>query len=124
MYKVPVKLTPIDLSKVRHSEKNRNTPEKENFELMYVDHLYQGVVSGPESFVFYGDSIITSCADGKVLMLGPDRENTVIYSRCDKPDTEEVRLLVLSNFRLTVYPSFEFCTSFSRCAGDPWGSKL
>ena len=70
----------------------------ENFELMFVDHLFENVVSGPESFAFYGDYLITTCADGKVLMLNPNNQSeppTVLYSRCDTPVSEKVRTVAV-----------------------------
>jgi len=103
MLKPPISLTPIDLSDVQSitprtpkgSMKQplamESSPTKENFELMFVDHIFEGQVSGPESFVFYGDhSIITTTADGKVLMLDANQnKTTVLYSRCDKPVSEK-----------------------------------
>merc|ERR1712226_244301 len=56
-----------------------------------MGHLFEGQVSGPESLVFYGDhSIITSTADGKIVMLDTRiNQATTLYSRCDDHSTND-----------------------------------
>ena len=137
----PYTLTPMDLSSL-HKRSQVNTPEgdstetgntEEGYELMFVDHLFDGLISGPESFEFYQDSIITSTADGKVVMLyEKSNSSETLYSRCETFTNETVTMLVICVFLdgctlLEVYQAGIFYTGIYRTGfekAEPAGPKF